>query len=697
MGTYAINQGTLALSSNYNLSFAGAILTISARKITVTADATTKVYGNDDPQLTYKVTTGSLVSGDSLTGSLSRTPGGDVGKHPITQGTLAAGSNYELTFVSADLTITPRPITVTAKDANKIYGDPDPAFDFTLSAPLVNSDSLKLVRKPGDAVGSYAIDQVSFTAGKASNYEVTITPAKLTINQRPISVTADAKTKYYGDADPALTYTITSGNLVNNDAFTGALTRVAGESVGAYGIQQGSLTLGANYNLTFTPANLAIAQRPITITADAQVKPYGAQDPVLTFKISAGSLVGSDTLSGSLIRATGENVGVYLISQGTLTAGANYAPSFVGATLTIVKAQTSTTLTSAFGPLTSATNIVMTATVGSPDGVGVQGTVKFIDLANNNALLGEIALSNAKATLTVNVGATAGPGVILPGSHSIQAIFSGNSNLLPSQSTPLAPTSVTITAPASGSVYPARTLVSTFAGTYTGAGSPKARWFFDTTTASDGTVTETNVSGSYTFQAAGVYGVLLAATDGAGGIALTNNVSVAAGFELPAMIVIYDPLAGFVTGGGWINSPAGACRSVIAGCTELATGKANFGFVAKYQKGANTPSGETEFQFKAGNLDFKSTSYEWLVVSGSMAQYKGVGAIKGQTGAFKFMLTARDGDLQGTKSKDGIRMKITTSTDQVVYDNMFTISTDDGNSPGNTQDLEGGSIQIHSK
>ena len=696
VGTYPINQGTLALGTNYNLSFAGANLTISARKITVTADATTKVYGNDDPQLTYKVTTGSLITGDSLTGSLSRTPGGDVGHYPITQGTLTAGSNYELTFVSADLTITPRPIIVTAKDANKIYGDLDPAFEFTLSSALVNGDSLKLVRKPGDAVGTYAIDQVSLTVGKASNYEVTITPAKLTINQRPISVAVDAKTKYYGDADPALTYKINSGTLVNNDAFTGALTRVAGESVGAYGIQQGSLTLSANYNLTFTPANLTIAQRPITVTADAQLKPYGTQDPVLTYKITSGNLVNNDAFTGAFTRVAGENVGVYLIYKGSLTAGTNYALSFVGATLTIDKAQTSTTLTSAFGPLTSATNIVLTATVGSPDGVGVQGTVKFIDLADNN-VLGEIALSNAKATLTVNVGTIAGPGVILPGSHSIQAVFSGNSNLWTSQSTSLAPTSVTITAPGSGSVYPAKTLVSTFAGTYTGAGSPKARWFFDTTTASDGIVTATNVAGSYTFQAAGVYGVLLAATDGAGSIALTNNVSVSAGFELPAMIVIYDPLAGFVTGGGWINSQPGACRSVIAGCTELATGKANFGFVAKYQKGANTPSGETEFQFKAGNLDFKSTSYEWLVVSGSMAQYKGVGAIKGQTGAFKFMLTARDGDLQGTKGKDGIRMKITTSTDQVVYDNMFTISADDTNSPGNTQDLEGGSIQIHSK
>ena len=42
------------------------------------------------------------------------------------------------------------------------------------------------------------------------------------------------------------------------------------------------------------------------------------------------------------------------------------------------------------------------------------------------------------------------------------------------------------------------------------------------------------------------------------------------------------------------------------------TGKANFGFVSKYQHGQSTPDGNTEFQFKAGDLNFHSSSYEWL-------------------------------------------------------------------------------------
>jgi hypothetical protein len=50
-------------------------------------------------------------------------------------------------------------------------------------------------------------------------------------------------------------------------------------------------------------------------------------------------------------------------------------------------------------------------------------------------------------------------------------------------------------------------------------------------------------------------------------------------------------------------------------------GKANFGFVAKYKKGATVPDGNTQFQFKAGDLNFHSNSYEWLVVAGNKAQY----------------------------------------------------------------------------
>jgi hypothetical protein len=158
--------------------------------------------------------------------------------------------------------------------------------------------------------------------------------------------------------------------------------------------------------------------------------------------------------------------------------------------------------------------------------------------------------------------------------------------------------------------------------------------------------------------------------------------------EFCALLAVYDPTAGFVTGGGWIDSPKGAYAP-----DPSLVGKANFGFVSKYQKGANVPSGNTEFQFKEGNLNFKSTNFQWLVIQGaSMSQFKGTGTING-AGIYNFLVTANDGDaVTGAKKPDSFRIKITQGS-TLVYDNQML-------SPETAADatiLGGGSIQIQSK
>ncbi|TLM65583.1 MAG: hypothetical protein FDZ69_09470 [Deltaproteobacteria bacterium] len=165
----------------------------------------------------------------------------------------------------------------------------------------------------------------------------------------------------------------------------------------------------------------------------------------------------------------------------------------------------------------------------------------------------------------------------------------------------------------------------------------------------------------------GIYTVTVTVTDddGATGSATTT-------------VVAYDPSAGFVTGGGWIDSPAGAYRA-----DPSLTGKANFGFVSKYQKGATKPTGQTEFNFQTAGLNFHSASYDWMVVTGggTGVQYKGVGTING-TGSYRFMLWARDG------VPDKFRIRIWQEIDGVetdIYDNGFD------------QPIGGGSIVIKTK
>jgi hypothetical protein len=186
-------------------------------------------------------------------------------------------------------------------------------------------------------------------------------------------------------------------------------------------------------------------------------------------------------------------------------------------------------------------------------------------------------------------------------------------------------------------------------------------------------------NGEFTFSQAGVYTVVATVTDNSGASGSRSST-----IELPAYIVVYDPAAGFVTGGGWFNSPAGACRTTA--CSATTTGKATFGFVSKYHHGAATPTGNTEFQFKAGDLRFSTTTYEWLVVAGTRARFKGEGTING-AGRYGFMLTAIDGG-----QSDQFRIKIwNVDTGAVVYDNKMGSAEDSDDATA----LDGGNIAIH--
>lgn len=131
-------------------------------------------------------------------------------------------------------------------------------------------------------------------------------------------------------------------------------------------------------------------------------------------------------------------------------------------------------------------------------------------------------------------------------------------------------------------------------------------------------------------------------------------------------------------------------RIRASGCFSI--GKASFGFVSRYKNGASTPTGNTEFQFKAGGLAFRSTSYQWLVVAGARAQYKGEGEIAGSTGSYGFLLTAIDGALQGGGGVDQFRIKIWERTSgAIVYDNKIGQAEDSDEATT----LGGGSIVIH--
>ena len=318
-----------AASSNYALTQpVGLSANITAKPVTITDTGYTSIYDGS----TYGAlatgthfSVGTLVGSDSVT-SVTQTASGagvtstgvaQAGSFTVTPSAAVMGtglaSNYSFSYVAATDIVTQRPITVTVDTKSRVYGDANPALTYTVAADgvgtsrgLVNSDSLgTLSTTAGNTsiVGSYTIDA---SALANSNYLITANNGSLTVTQRPITVTADAKSRVYGDANPALTYTVaadgvgTSRGLVNSDSL-GTLSTTAGNTsiVGSYTIDASALA-NSNYLITANNGSLTIAPRSVTLTGQMNYSGQPTLDTTQTgTTLSATNVVQGDSLTVS--------------------------------------------------------------------------------------------------------------------------------------------------------------------------------------------------------------------------------------------------------------------------------------------------------------------------------------------------------------------------------------------------------------
>ena len=343
VGVYAITPAGDTVQGNYNVNYVSAILRINKAALTVTAEAKTKVYGEEDPELTATVS--GLRNGDAenvINYNINRVPGENVGYYNIVVSGSAVQGNYDVTYIPAVMTITRAIATVTAEDKTKVYGDADPSFTAVVSG-LQNGDAESVIvyalsRIAGEDIGSYTI----MPSGNAvqGNYEVNYMPATLTVTRAMAVVTADNMTKVYGDADPVLTATVTG--LKNGDMdniFTYALSRVSGESIGDYVITASGAEIQGNYTVTYATGVLTVTKATAIVTADAKTKVYGDADPELTATVTGlknGDM--ENVISYTLSRTAGENIGTCTITATGDSVQGNYNVEYVTGTLTITKA-----------------------------------------------------------------------------------------------------------------------------------------------------------------------------------------------------------------------------------------------------------------------------------------------------------------------------------------------------------------------
>ena len=189
--------------------------------------------------------------------------------------------------MAAKLTIEKATVTGSFKAADKVYDGTRSATisERSLTAGVIGTDDVNLAggsatfedKNVGTAKKVTGVD-FTLSGAKAGNYQLASTTLTTTANitRRPITVTANPQTKVYGSPDPALTYSVTNGSLAG-DAFSGSLSRGAGESVAGspYAFEQNTLTAGPNYDLTYVGANRTITHA--THTGDPDHQPTCAQ------------------------------------------------------------------------------------------------------------------------------------------------------------------------------------------------------------------------------------------------------------------------------------------------------------------------------------------------------------------------------------------------------------------------------------
>jgi hypothetical protein len=330
------------------------------------------------------------------------------------------------------------------------------------------------------------------------------------------------------------------------------------------------------------------------------------------------------------------------------------------------------------GPYTGneGATIAIGGTASDPDG-SIASTTWSVSPASACSIADASALSTTvscpdNGSYTLTLSATDNDG----------ATSSANASLTVGNVSPVISAVATLPASA-GNIYPVSQAIAVQA-TYADAAVPDTHTCAAIATAEGGLLvigsagvgSGTNpgrlCSSSMTFAQAGVYDVAMTVTDDDGG-AETKSVQV----------VVFDPSAGFVTAGGWINSPAEAYAM-----DPSLTGKATLGIVAKFIKDSPVPEGSTRFDFHAGTFNFFGDSYDFLVINaaGTLAQFRGTGTVNG-SGQYQFMVWMTDGAV------DTFRMKVwNASTGDVIYDTQPNAS--DGAMPTTVLN---GSIVIHAK
>jgi len=251
-------------------------------------------------------------------------------------------ANYNtLTAVAAgNFIIQPAPASVRADAKSKTYGDANPALTATVLG-AVNGDELNYsLATDATQFSGVGVSNITVSLGSNPNYSVLVTNSTLTISAKAVSVTAVAKTKTYGDVNPALTAVVLG--TVNGDELNFSLATDATQFAGV-GVSNITVTLGSNpnYNVLATNSILTIGVKTAFVTANSTSKIYGQTVTFAGTEFSTSGFVGGDAVTSVTLTSAGA-VNTAAVNTYPITASAvvgnglgNYDISYVDGVLTV--------------------------------------------------------------------------------------------------------------------------------------------------------------------------------------------------------------------------------------------------------------------------------------------------------------------------------------------------------------------------
>ena len=283
VGTYTVYYKVSG--DGYKDYTGSADITINPRPVTLNWSSTELTYTGSEQEVTAEVSNKASDT-DSFTITYNDNKKTAAGEYTATV-TGLGNDNYTLTGVTGkEFTISPKEVNATVSVADRAYnGTKTAEVTATVDAGIAgqtltitgltgtfadkNAGTGKIV-----AINSTSAVVTGGTGTNAGNYKVTY-PATSTANIRAVALTVKVKDveKHIGYEDPAFTYTITSGSLVDGETLSGiSYSRDAGETAGEYNITATETSgSNSNYVLTLQTGKLTIVDH--TVVTDSAVAP----------------------------------------------------------------------------------------------------------------------------------------------------------------------------------------------------------------------------------------------------------------------------------------------------------------------------------------------------------------------------------------------------------------------------------------